>query len=236
MKSAIHRRDIRGVLAEIKKSPPHSVNDWCNSDQNLRALAVAAMTGYVGMVKLLLKKGAYLDAQSETELSPLMMAVMRNRLNVVKYLVRKGANVNHVAFVQLRGPPYDSFGTIKCTPLIIACRFATNNTELVKFLLSSGASVDQISHEGATPLHFAAYIGNIEIAMMLLQYGVDHTTQLFEEYSNETAFDVALKRRNYEFADFLTQFCGGTHVKPAVSTVAASSAPPPAAVTVPSIQ
>ncbi|XP_026789107.3 protein phosphatase 1 regulatory subunit 12C [Pangasianodon hypophthalmus] len=43
--------------------------------------------------------------------------------------------------------------------------------EVVAFLLSRGANVNQVDNEGWTPLHVAASCGNIEIAEYLLQQG-----------------------------------------------------------------
>ncbi|MCJ8729865.1 hypothetical protein PDJAM_G00112090 [Pangasius djambal] len=43
--------------------------------------------------------------------------------------------------------------------------------EVVAFLLSQGANVNQVDNEGWTPLHVAASCGNIEIAEYLLQQG-----------------------------------------------------------------
>lgn len=43
--------------------------------------------------------------------------------------------------------------------------------EMVDFLLSHGANVNQVDSEGWTPLHVAASCGNLEIAEFLLQHG-----------------------------------------------------------------
>lgn len=42
--------------------------------------------------------------------------------------------------------------------------------EVVSFLLSQGANVDQVDSEGWTPLHVAASCGNIEIAEYVLHF------------------------------------------------------------------
>src|SRR5262249_6384431 len=42
---------------------------------------------------------------------------------------------------------------------------------LVKFLLEAGADVNAISEHGSTPLHYAAFLGEVEFAKLFLQAG-----------------------------------------------------------------
>ncbi|MGQ0642420.1 MAG: ankyrin repeat domain-containing protein [Gemmatimonadaceae bacterium] len=45
------------------------------------------------------------------------------------------------------------------------------NLQAVQLLLSAGRPTDARAHEGATALHWAAFLGNSEIARGLLRYG-----------------------------------------------------------------
>jgi len=56
-------------------------------------LHYAATKGHVGMIKLLLDKSAYIDAESPNQTTPLMMAAMYGTFEAVKLLIDEGADV-----------------------------------------------------------------------------------------------------------------------------------------------
>lgn len=63
---------------------------------------LAAMNGHVAAVKLLLEKGADINAQIETNRNTaLTLACFQGRNEVVKLLLEYGANVEHRAKVRL---------------------------------------------------------------------------------------------------------------------------------------
>ena len=73
--------------------------------------------------------------------------------------------------------------------------------ENVEKLLKHGMRVQhQSSADGATPLHRAAQIGSIEIAMVLLNHGADINST---NYLGQTPLHVALEKEFTDFAKFL---------------------------------
>ncbi|MAF23527.1 MAG: hypothetical protein CMP26_13120 [Roseibacillus sp.] len=91
-------------------------------------------------------------------------AAKEGDLRRVEDLIAAGAKIN-------RAKP----GLIRATPLHHAC--ATGETELISFLLNSGAKVDVGDSNGATPLHWAALMGQTESTRLLLKAGASPELQ-----------------------------------------------------------
>jgi len=88
------------------------------------------------------------------------------------------------------------------TPLhsAVATDAGEATAEIVRLLLEAGADPNAKSHEGGTPLHSAAFTGDLEIAELLLAYGANPNTT---GPKGQTALDIARDRRNVEVAALL---------------------------------
>ena len=74
--------------------------------------------------------------------------------------------------------------------------------ENVEKLLTHGMRVQhQSAADGATPLHRAAQVGNIEIAKVLINHGADLNAP---NYLGQTSLHVALESNHIEFAKFMS--------------------------------
>ncbi len=120
------------------------------------------------IVKLLLEHGANPNATSSYfgSFYALHAAAQEGRLENIRLLLAAGANVN-----QFNDEP----------TCVTALHVAAENA--VSFLLEAGADVNAAASEGVTPLHAAAYRGELDIARMLLEAGaqVDAILRVDEE-------------------------------------------------------
>lgn len=138
----------------------------------------------------------------------LLMAVCEGgNLEAAKYLIeQKGASVrdetDYVAgTTSLFGGTSAREG--KLTPLFFAA--SSGNCELIKYLKSKGASVNDRSNFGATPLMFAASAGQLEAVNLLIALGADVNAQMNPDLKQagmpayddiSTAYNRALFNRN----------------------------------------
>lgn len=107
-------------------------------------------------VRVLLSRGADLEACDSYGNTPLHMACHTKNLRIVQDLVAAGAKVN--------ARTEDG-----CTPLFIATGHST--AAMVEFLLDAGAEIEATDNEGHTALLQAAWWGRVETAQLLLARG-----------------------------------------------------------------
>ncbi|XP_026666668.1 serine/threonine-protein phosphatase 6 regulatory ankyrin repeat subunit C-like [Ceratina calcarata] len=149
-----------------------------SADVNLKTnrgetpLHIAAREGLQEIFRLLIKRGAYVDAEEDKYgLTAVHVAVQEGHNNIVQILIDQGANVN---LKTKRGE----------TPLHIAAREGLQ--EICRLLIKRGADVDAedkfrvtalldlIKDNGAkTALLFAARVGREDICRLLIEGGAD---------------------------------------------------------------
>jgi ankyrin repeat protein len=162
---------------------PNDRNDWRpNSEPGNGAtpLHAAAEHGYVEVVSILLEAGAPIDDRSMSGVSPLHLASGYERLQVLSLLLDKGATVD---IGDMRG----------ATPL----QHGVASLQIVKALLERGADPNARRRDGATAVHAAASLGNVEVLSFLVQKGglaasatEDGVTPLLVAATDETLIDA----------------------------------------------
>jgi ankyrin repeat protein len=126
--------------------------------KGITGLHLAAYFGIEPAVRLLLEKGANLNAADRRGRTPLYWATHNGHIDVVKLLLEKGANV-------------DAADRRGWTPLYRATH--NGQLDIVKLLLEKGANVDAADRGGRTPLHRATHNGQIDIVKLLLEKGAN---------------------------------------------------------------
>ena len=140
-------------------------------------LHFAAQNGHLEVVRLLLERGANVNAQNTDELwwrerrTPLHFAAQNGHLDVVRLLLERGANVNA-----------ETSGVAGWTPLHFAAQ--NGHLEVVRVLLERGANVNaqttlfwEDADARRTPLHYATKNGHLEVVRLLLERGANVNAQ-----------------------------------------------------------
>ena len=108
------------------------------------------------VIKLLIEKGADVNALDGSGATPLHGASRRRGVSILKYLVKNGAKVN-------------AKGDKGRTPLF----HATDNNEALDYLISLGLDINARDNEGWTILYQAAYGSNAAVLKNLVEKGAD---------------------------------------------------------------
>uniref|UniRef100_A0AAQ4QWK6 Ankyrin 1, erythrocytic b n=1 Tax=Gasterosteus aculeatus aculeatus TaxID=481459 RepID=A0AAQ4QWK6_GASAC len=148
----------------------------------------ASRRGNVMMVRLLLDRGAQIDAVTKDELTPLHCAARNGHARIIEILLEHGAPIQ--AKTKVNGPPLKmtcraslfqstekfidggaspNASNVKVeTPLHMASR--AGHCEVAQFLLQNTAQADARAKDDQTPLHCAARMGHKELVKMLLEH------------------------------------------------------------------
>ncbi len=164
------------------------------SKKNVTALQLASLSGNFEIVKMLVTRGARIDAADSQGATALFLAAMKNHLSVVQYLVTHGADVNHITtdssdntilaiaawngnlavvkFLVSAGArvnlPNGSRGH-GWTPLVMA--LLQKHLDVAQFLISAGAKINQANADGTTPLMKVAKYDNLSAVQLLISHG-----------------------------------------------------------------
>jgi len=132
-------------------------------------LMVASEEGYLRIVRVLLKYGASVSANTDRGHTALHVSVYNKRLAVTKALVKAGADLEAKATCFTTNPE----NLRGHTPLHLAA--GSGFTEGMKVLIKAGAMIDSCLDNGATPLYLAACCGHADALKILIEAGADPT-------------------------------------------------------------
>lgn len=133
----------------IEDAPPL----WCS-----------AAAGHLGIVKLLVRRGANVNSTTRTNSTPLRAACFDGHFEIVRYLVHHGAD-------------FEIANRHGHTCLMIAC--FKGHYRIAQYLLSLKADVNRCSIKGNTALHDCAESGSLEILQLLLKHGATMDVDYF---------------------------------------------------------
>lgn len=155
---------------------------------------IAARFGSVGVLQLLIERGADLAHRSGLGVTPLRCAIEHHQSEVTALLLQEGVEANEVYT-----------GDSEYTPLMKAV--FGHDFAITATLISGGADVNQIAPGGYTALHKAAIHADRFILQLLLEAGADinardrdgDTPLLWAIWKNQTENALLLLERGAEF-------------------------------------
>lgn len=112
----------------------------------------------ISILKLLIEKGADIEAKDESGCTPLALAVSSGNVEAVELLIEKGANKE----------AKDRAGR---TPLMLAA--TDQRIEAMMLLIGNGADIEAIDQLGRTPLMLASTDLRIKAMMLLIKKGTN---------------------------------------------------------------
>ena len=148
-------------------------------------LMVAARSGHADIARILIEKGATIDATVDADATALGMASSRGHAEVVAVLLEGGATVD----LRLKDDR---------TALFWAAEAGAE--DVVALLLDHGADIESEDMRGWTPLHAAASTGKIETVRLLLDRGASAEARTADGAS---AMDVAGREAHSEVVALL---------------------------------
>jgi ankyrin repeat protein len=154
----LHVAVLNGHREVVKLLLENGADISARGKDGFLALHIATSTRNEELIRLLLENGSSISAEADGGVTPLHLATKMGNKRLVELFLDLGADVNPVS---------TSHGE---TPLHGAVSIA-GDAPTVKLLLSRGADIEARSHQGATPLHYAARAGKNEVIELLLDEG-----------------------------------------------------------------
>ncbi|XP_069167057.1 serine/threonine-protein phosphatase 6 regulatory ankyrin repeat subunit B [Procambarus clarkii] len=186
----VHIASLHGhpdtVMAFLRKGVPlHMPNK-----SGARCIHTAAQRGHVGVVNAILHKGEHVDVTTNDGYSALHIAVKAGKPAMVEALLGHGADLT------MQG------GTGRESALHLAAR-VKDGEKCAEMLLKSGADANLPKDDGQTPLHLAAYNGNLKTLKLLLED--DSAKPLIQSKAGETSLHLACSSCRVEAAKMLIE-------------------------------
>ena len=148
-------------------------------------LGIASYKDYYKIASMLIERGADVNEVSGNGLTPLLNAVlMTGRSRIVELLLDNGAD-----------PNFEQEQT-KETALIIAA--GKGYLKIVELLIKAGGDVNYLDSGKLSPLDWALLYDHMDVAEVLLK-----NKGVYDEDVSDVPMIVALKRKNFEFAELL---------------------------------
>ena len=150
------KRNLLEKVDELLRKPMNP--EEVVPSRNKNALQIAANSGHVECVALLLEAGANKDAANSDGITALHRAARMGHAQVVQLLLEAGADKN-------------AADSDRRTGLHFAAQHG--HREVVHLLLAAGAIKDGANNDRETALHLAASHGHLRVVRLLLEFRAD---------------------------------------------------------------
>ncbi len=190
--SEFHKHVASGDLAKVRATiGAGKINLEKRDKRGDTAVIVAARTGNLKMLQLLVKSGAKINAFDRKRRDVLNIAITTKNPALARVALELGADPTLVTSV------YDGSAVIYGS--------AKGAVEIVEMLLKAGAPVNRVNNLGWTALLEVAILGDgsepyIRIAKMLIKAGANKT---LADRDDKTPFDHATMRGHKKLASVL---------------------------------
>ena len=179
--------NVKSVKKEIAKNKKFL--DMPN-EKGATCLHIAAQEGHIDMVKMLVEKGASVNALDNDKYSPLLAASSQKHFHVVQFLLDSGAD-----------PKATNSGQSGVIHYLIRSDENGSGLTLQKDLIARccklGGDVNAKNKFGETPLHQAVMRGSLEMTEFLISLKADvNKVNRFENLS----FQKKLNKNNTSFS------------------------------------
>lgn len=188
----------------------------CDDDGN-SALLFAVMRDHVEVAKLLMDKGADLNAKGLffKGISSIQLAASKGQANIIEELAIRGVDLNATSEFTL------GFDGVSFCPLINAS--IENKPEAIKALIKNGANKQKTCEAfGRNALHYAAGKGRKDVVETLLLEGVDVNHQ---DAFGQTPIFVTKETNSTEIYDLLVKYGADVSIRD-ISNVSAANYDP----------
>ena len=144
--------------------------------------------------RLMIEKGAGINAVNEFNQNPLLISLEAGRMDLAAMLIEAGADVNIKSKMLM-------------TPLRVAA--VAGNLPTVKLMLAKGA-LPQLPDDRLPPFHYAMVNGHDDVARVLIEAGTDlHQRYPLQSGKTATVGDLAILAGKQELVDLIRRR-GGT--------------------------
>ena len=162
LKSAILNRDIKAIQNLLDRGV-----DINRAYNNLNALMLASYQGSLDIVKLLVYRGAHVNAVNSTGETALIKSVRFGYLDIAEFLIKKGADINTTTALGETALSQASYGGYPA---------------IVKLLIQNGAEINGSSayvkgRKNVVPIISASSAGHIDVVRLLIESGADINAQ-----------------------------------------------------------